>query len=299
MPDDLQSMRTWNTSILVLVDYEVAVFSAITAFLRNEPNPVATTPLEDTGQVRFEIYTPEPPDEDLLRACLAEVGLPDLNIDIELLPDTDWVAQSLENLKPISVGRYYVHGAHDTDNVPRNAYPLCIDAGQAFGTGHHATTTGCLMALGALAKAQYYRRPLDLGCGTGILAMAMARTWHVPVCAADNDPLAVKIARENAQANGLQAFIHPVVSAGFAHRELRTAAPFDVIAANILARPLMALAPDFARHLAPGGHLVLSGLLTHQAPGVIAACRSVGLVLQRRIPVEEWTTLIFTRHQSG
>lgn len=170
-----------------------------------------------------------------------------------------------------------------------------MDAGRAFGNGRHETTYGCLLALDHLAKTRRYRQPLDLGCGAGVLALAMARLWRVPVVATDIDPWAVAVARDNARRNHLHPWVRPLLSDGFAHPNLAAGAPYDLIMANILARPLQRLAPAIAQHLAPGGRVVLSGLLAKQDAQVRAAYMAQGLYLRRRRLLGEWLTLELTR----
>jgi ribosomal protein L11 methyltransferase len=212
----------------------------------------------------------------------ALAGLGEGGAALAPLPPRDWVAESQRGLAAFRAGRFWVHGAHETARPPRGAVPLQVDAGLAFGTGRHETTRGCLLALDRLARQRAVRRPLDLGCGSGILAIAMAKLWDAPgdvsVLAVDNDPQAVAVARENAALNGVGERVRAVVGGGYGAAAIRAAAPFDLVAANILARPLIRLAPGLARALAPGGVAILSGLLDEQADAVMAAHRRRGLV---------------------
>ncbi len=252
------------------------------------------------GLVPLQVYLQERPEETALRACLASAagtaGTAVPEARIAALADTDWVAESQSNLPAIRAGRFYLHGSHVTAPPPPASIPLLIDANVAFGTGRHETTRGCLLALEGLAKAGLRpRRLLDLGCGSGILALGMAKLWRRPVLAADNDPAAVAVARTNARINGAFRWVRPLVSEGYRHRLLRTAGPFDLIVANILAEPLAAMAAELRAHLAPNGRAVLSGLLIGQERLVLNPHRAQGLRLLRRLRLGEWSTLILRR----
>ncbi len=211
--------------------------------------------------------------------------------EISALPNIDWVAKSLEGLRPVRVGRFVVHGAHDRRAVRANDIGIEIDAAQAFGTGHHGTTAGCLDALTAIARRRRFRSALDLGTGSGVLAIAIAKAWRAPVTASDIDPLAVRIAAENARANKVGSLIRVYEAAGFGHRSLRRRR-FDLIVANILAGPLARLAPEMAAHLSHRGTIVLSGLLPSQRRQVLAAYRTQGLRHRRSVIRDGWLTLI-------
>jgi ribosomal protein L11 methyltransferase len=208
------------------------------------------------------------------------------------------VAESQAKLPALKVGRFFVHGSHHRGALPRGKLALEIDAGIAFGTGRHQTTRGCLELIEGLADRPP-ARPLDLGCGTGILALAMARLWGVAVIAADNDPDAVAVTRENAERNGLQGSIRPLRSEGYVAAALRRAGPFDLVVANILARPLIEMAPDLVRHLMPGGRAILSGLLIEQEREVLAAHRALGLRCEARRHHGDWSALLLRRPKVG
>lgn len=248
---------------------------------------------------RVEGYTLAPPSQETLTAAVAiaasRAGIVEPEVICLPLPVTDWVAETQRSFQPLRAGRYFIRPSHHDGPAPYGSYAIMVDAGAAFGTGEHATTKGCLLALDGLARARRFANPLDLGCGSGILSMAVAKAWHVRVMAADIDPQSVVVARENARLNRLAGWIHTVRSNGFAAPQLRRHAPYDLIIANILARPLVGLSYAIRRHLAPGGVCVLSGLLSHQEKEVNAAFRRQGLHLVRRIPIDGWHTLIITR----
>ena len=238
----------------------------------------------------------------LLVVAAAE-GVEPPEVTIGPLPETDWVAATQANFPAIDAGRYHVHGSHlppaGPGTVGLAAIDLEVDAGPAFGTGEHDSTRGCLLALDGLADSLEVGRALDMGCGSGILAMAMAKTWKAPALAADIDPAAVRTARENARRNGVGHLVEAIESDGYENAEIGRRAPFDLITANILAQPLIAMAPDLARGLAKGGRAVLSGLLARQADGVLAAHRAEGLALVRRVECGDWRTLVVERPGDG
>lgn len=214
---------------------------------------------------------------------------------IAALPEVDWVRRSLEGLAPVAAGRFYLHGSHDHARKREGGISLEIDAGTAFGTGHHGTTAGCLLAFDSLLKRSAPARILDLGCGTGILALAAARALRRPVLASDIDPIAVEVTRGNARNNGALPLIAAVTAPGLKHRLITDKAPYDLVFANILARPLIALAGDLARSLAPGGTLILSGLTRDQEQAVRAAYRNHGLVPASPLRLGNWSVLVFTQ----
>lgn len=232
----------------------------------------------------------------ILTPLFDALNLPVPQISLSPLENRDWVSESLRGLPPVIAGRFFVAGAHALNDAPHSAIRLHVEAGQAFGTGHHETTTGCLLALDQLARLNPARRKvLDLGCGSGVLAMAAAKLWRHKVTASDIDPLAVRVTRENAARNGLTALLHPVIAKGFTHPSIAAGAPYDLILANILARPLIRLAHPMSRHLAPGGYIVLSGLLIRQEAAVRSAYRTQGLFLAQRFLRGEWSTLVLRK----
>jgi ribosomal protein L11 methyltransferase len=216
------------------------------------------------------------------------------DLRIERLAPRDWIAENQQGFPPLRIGRFFIHGSHVEPPPRAGVIALRIDAAMAFGTGEHATTRGCLMAMERLARRRV-RRALDMGTGTGILAMAAARLWRCPVLACDIDGGAVQAAGENSAANGVRNRVRLRRSNGYRDAAVRGGRPFDLIVANILARPLKAMAGDLARHLAPDGVAILSGLLARQSAMVLAAHRARGLHLCRRIAVEGWETLVLER----
>lgn len=215
---------------------------------------------------------------------------------VSALDDRDWVAQVRRELSPVWAGRFVVYGEHDAARIPPAAIGLKIEAAMAFGTGHHGTTQGCLMLLDRMARrGARPHRVADIGCGTGVLAMAAVKRFRIPAVAGDIDPIAARTARENARANGTSPLQRSVQAVGFRQEAFRARAPYDLVFANILAAPLKKLAPEIRRHLAPGGVAVLSGLLTRQVPGVLAVYRGHALVPVDRITLGEWTSLVLRR----
>jgi ribosomal protein L11 methyltransferase len=210
------------------------------------------------------------------------------------LADADWVRRSLDGLAPVRAGRFCLHGSHDRHRRPPSGVAIEIDAGTAFGTGHHATTAGCLMAMDGLLKQRRFARVLDVGCGTGVLAIAAARANRsATVVAGDIDPEAVRVTRLNARLNG--ARVMAVTATGASHPAIGKSAPHELILANILARPLMKLAPSLMGIAAPGGRIVLSGLLCPQERMVEAAWKGAGAIIVARLRKDGWSTLILAR----
>ena len=246
------------------------------------------------GRWDVTVHFAEAPDQALVRELVAgavgnEVAQA---ISFETVEPKDWVKASLEDLVPVPAGRFVVHGQHDRARVPPNKIGIEIEAALAFGTGHHGTTRGCLLLLDHVLKAYQPRRVLDLGTGTGVLAIAAAKALHDQVLASDIDPASVRVARENARLNQTGTLVTTVCATGFAAPQFAKAAPFDLVLANILANPLRQLAAPMAQHLAPSALVILSGLLTPQAAGVIAAYRARGLVPLRHLRIEGWSSLL-------
>lgn len=248
---------------------------------------------------RIDLLFGGKPDRTVLQrslaAACAEAGSILDEIAIEPVAEEDWVTATSLRLPPITAGRFVVHGAHARGDVPEGLIPIEIDAGVAFGSGEHATTQSCLLAIDRLARRRRFRHVLDVGCGSGVLAIAAAKCWPARVVAVDNDPIAVRVAEQNLRLNGVAEHVRAVVADGYRHSLVRRRAPFDLILANILADPLIEFAPALARHLAPGGWAVLSGLLDRQAAAVLAAHAEHGLRTVGRIDQGPWTALILRR----
>ncbi len=246
---------------------------------------------EDRDVWRIDAFPNSDDERDALLAILE--GFPGLRVVTEKLADADWLAMALSGLPPVRAGRFFVYGAHDTGLAPASTINLRIEAGAAFGTGHHGTTVGCLQAYSDLLKAQTFPRVLDVGCGTGVLAIAAARTGSKVAVGTDIDGPSVRIANENAALNGSRArFVH---ASGLNDARVRADAPYDLVFANILAPPLVALSQDIKLALTPGGIAILSGLLRTQERRVFAAYASKGFRLVRRIHRDAWATLVLRR----
>jgi ribosomal protein L11 methyltransferase len=247
---------------------------------------IAEEPFAD-GAVVEALYT-EPPDAAFLSRVAGRA------VTVEPLPDQDWIRLSQQGLPPVRAGRFFVYGAHDAGKVPHGVIAMKIEAGMAFGTGHHETTALCLSVLSDLARGQAaFRNVLDLGTGTGLLAIGAAKLWKKRVLASDIDPVAVEVTRQNARANGVAPLVLAAVADGLDNPLLKNGAPYDLIVANILAGPLTRLAPSITRALAPGGTLLLSGLLRNQELLVTSFYPRLRLVERRRMG--PWSALVFER----
>ncbi len=279
-------MSLWQVSALGPRAAIKAAGLALEALENEAPLSIATFETDGPNWSLDALYAEEPDLGPL--SALA----PSLKLETALLPEVNWVLRSLEGLVPIRAGRFFVHGAHDADKRPPGLIPVCIEAGEAFGTGHHGTTEACLDALCRIAREERPANVLDLGTGSGVLAIAAAKLWRAPVTAGDIDPIAVRVARENVRSNGVAPQVRTVLASGVNHAAIHENAPFDLIIANILARPLRRLARDIAHQLAPGGALVLSGILGEQAARVLAVYQGHRITSQQRLTYGDWVTLI-------
>jgi len=249
------------------------------------------------GRWNVEAFFAGTPDETEVRACVEQAAdaAAAAALVFEQVAAQDWIATSLAGLKPVAAGRFTVHGEHDRAQVAPNRIGIEIEAALAFGTGHHGTTRGCLLALDRILKSHKPRHILDIGTGTGVLAIAAAKALRRPVLASDIDPEAVTIARANAQLNGAAPFVTCLHAAGLTDRRIHARAPFDLVFANILLPPLKRLAAPLARLTAPGARIILSGLLAAQENAALDAYRPHGFRLVRRIPLDEWVTLVLAK----
>jgi ribosomal protein L11 methyltransferase len=274
------------------------VLDALSELFGEEDYAIATQEVDEANAVwEASIYMSAGDEADIAARFgqLVKADFPDLAIAREVLPDIDWIAKSLEGLKPVRAGRFLVHGSHDANKVKPGDIGILIDAGQAFGTGHHGTTAGCLAMIGDALRSRRVRNALDLGTGSGVLAIAARHLAKIPVVATDIDPVAVRVARQNVHINGVANGIHLATAPGFHHRVFRQYGPFDLIIANILARPLMKLAPDLVRHLSRDGTVILSGILAEQRWKVIAAYNGAGLKHIRTTWMNGWVTIELRR----
>jgi ribosomal protein L11 methyltransferase len=249
------------------------------------------------GRWDVTLHFAEAPDQTSVRELVGIAAGGDVAqaITFDTVEAKDWVKATLDELVPVRAGRFIVHGQHDRSRISPNKLGIEIEAALAFGTGHHGTTRGCLLLLDSVLKAHLPRRVLDLGTGTGVLAIAAAKALRMKVLASDIDPLAVRVARDNARLNGTGDLVETIRATGFSAPEFAKHGPFDLVLANILANPLRQMATQMARHLAPSALVILSGLLPHQAQSVIAAYRARGLVLKRHLQMEGWSSLLMQR----
>lgn len=269
----------------------------VDAVMERDDLALSATAFEDaaTGEWLFEATSDTRPNLDAFAALARTVLGGEVGFSVEAIdPDINWVARSLEGLKPVAAGGFLIHGSHD---VPRGIglTPIRIDAAQAFGTGHHETTAGCLEALDRLTRTRRYYAPLDVGTGTGVLAIALAKRLRCPVIATDIDPVAVRTAGENARDNGVGRLVTAITADGLRDPRIARAAPYDLIVANILAAPLIALAPAIGRAAMRGGAIVLSGLLATQALRIQLAYARQGMVTERKLIRGDWATLVLRK----
>ena len=271
--------------------------AAFAAVLEDIAESISAFESAPGGAWRIEALTTAEPDGTEIRARLAEVaaalGAQAPAVEIGLMPKVDWLAENRRAFPPLAVGRYFVFGTHYAGAVPAGARAIKLDASIAFGSGEHATTRGCLLALDRLSRARRVHRVLDVGCGSGILAIGAARSWPARVVASDIDRDSVRLAAENMHRNGVAARVEVLRSDGLVR--VRPRRGYDVVLANILARPLCRLSGAIARAVRPGGTVILSGLLAGQEAEVRSAYRARHLKLSRRIPIGGWHTLVFRR----
>jgi ribosomal protein L11 methyltransferase len=249
------------------------------------------------GRWSISVHFAEAPDQASIRELVSLAASDEIarGITFDTVEAKDWVKASLEDLVPVHAGRFIVHGRHDRARVPPNKLGIEIEAALAFGTGHHGTTRGCLLLLDRVLRSRSPKRVLDLGSGTGVLVIAAARALRRRVLASDIDPVSVGVARHNARLNGVGNLVQAIRATGFSAPQFESRGPFDLVLANILANPLRQMATPMAAHLAPSALVILSGLLPHQAQGVIAAYRGRGLILRRQLLMDGWSSLLMQR----
>jgi len=286
----IDESRARAVADLIVESFEPAE-AASTAFETETPWPGGGKAWQVEAYFGFE------PDEEGLRELVAAAAGDEAAAMVEfgMTEKADWVANALAGLAPVRAGRFLVHGAHDRDKVGTSDIGVEIEAGLAFGTGHHGTTRGCLLHFDRLLKRRRPRKVLDVGCGAGVLAIAAAKALHRRVWLGDIDPVAVEVANANARLNGVGVLAPAIVSRGVENRALRDGGRFDVVFANILAKPLRLLAPSLARVTTPDGEAIVSGLLYADVPGVLAAWRAQGFYLRERIDLEGWASLRLAR----
>jgi len=259
---------------------------------------IATTEIDEKKDIwEASVYMMREDEDEVRRRVdeALEAAYPELSVEREVIPDVDWVAKSLEGLKPVRAGRFLVHGSHDRDKVRSSDIGIEIDAGQAFGTGHHGTTAGCLEVIDRVMRSRNVRNALDLGTGSGVLAIAVRKLKNIPVLATDIDPIATRVAAENVRTNGIANGIVTKTAPGFHSTAFSEYGPFDLIIANILARPLIRMAPKLVDNLAAGGTVILSGILASQRWKVLSAYNGQKMRHVRTIWRNGWVTIHLDR----
>ena len=284
----MTSAPLWKASVTIA---KARAADVAAVFELSPPDPQAVLIAEDPfgPDAVVEALYAEPPDSSILSRIVG------LDVAVAPLPDQDWIRHSQMGLPPVRAGRIFVYGAHDAGRVPHGVIPIRIEAGLAFGTGHHETTALCLAALSRLHRTGRPHRILDLGCGTGVLAIAVAKLWRIPVLATDIDPVAVRTAGDNAAANGEAPLVKTAAADGLDSPTIRSRAPYDLILANILAGPLTVLAPAMTKRMARGGTVILSGLLKDQEKWVLSYYRALGLVFRDAQHMGPWSALVLQR----
>lgn len=275
------------------------IYRLADAALEDEGWPLSLADDEENGAAEISLYADAGQEQQARRRFAALAGLAETALEREILPQIDWVKHSLAGLKPVRAGRFFVHGAHDRDKMQAGDIGIEIEANRAFGTGHHGTTAGCLIMLEKILARENPANILDIGTGSGILAIAAAKLSKAPVLASDNDPLAIEIAAENIILNHAGGAVKPLCAEGLKAAEISAAAPFGLIIANILAGPLINMAADMRQALHKDGSLILSGILASQRDAVLAAYAAQGLRHQETLPLGDWVTLHLRRQTAA
>ncbi len=298
----MQQANQWLARITDLspeIAVEISdIFENLEETATNAPLAVAAFCAGEDPEWAVEANFAEKPDaawvQGLVSGFKNRIGIAP-SVHIEKLQNRDWVSLSLQNLAPVESGRFFVHGSHDREKPMSGSIGIEIDAGQAFGTGHHATTSGCLAALDRELRHTHFRNCMDLGCGSGVLAIAFAKATKKPVLATDIDPVALEVAKENVRLNMVARDVNCLLADGLENPAIRQSVPFDLVMANILSAPLISLANAMRPCVARGGTLILSGILSYQAPKVEASYRAAGFRFKYRSINENWATLVLVR----
>ncbi|AQX28237.1 MULTISPECIES: 50S ribosomal protein L11 methyltransferase [unclassified Bartonella] len=262
-----------------------------TAF-EEEGYPLALTEIDEKNVIyEISLYVDQANQESAFQRFSRVLTIDSDKINIEILPNIDWVKQSLEGLKPVCVGPFFLHGSHERQNIPPNVLPIEIEANQAFGTGHHGTTFGCLEMITKVMQNENPKNALDLGTGSGVLAIGMAMLKPIAIIAADIDPIAIQVAQHNIKFNGVTEYVTAITVTGLSDDKITLCAPFDLIVANILANPLIEIAQDVAQALRKNGSIILSGILEEQRDDVLKAYVKKGLKHIETYLQQGWVTL--------
>lgn len=273
----------------------LALYALVDAEFENDGLPVSMYEVNEPDDIwGVAVYADEQLSNEIgtrFAQLLSQNNI-DAELECEIIAPTDWVSQTLRELSPVRAGRFLVHGSHDMDAPRPNDIAVRIDAGLAFGTGHHGTTAGCLDLLGSELKRRKFFNPLDLGTGSGVLAIALAKACKLEVLASDIDPVATQVANQNAALNGTGSLVTCVTAAGFNHPKITNRAPYDLVIANILARPLQKLAADFSNNLTPNATVILSGLLPHQQARIVASFQIQGFRFEKSHIRDGWLSLL-------
>ncbi|WP_254474342.1 50S ribosomal protein L11 methyltransferase [Bartonella sp. B1098] len=267
-------------------------YTLIEAAFDEEGYPLALTEVDEKNAIyELSLYVDQDNQEHVSKRFAQTLSIDSDKINREVLPNIDWVQKSLEGLQPIHAGPFFLHGSHNRNDIPQGVFPIEIDANQAFGTGHHGTTAGCLEMIAKVMKHENPQNALDLGTGSGVLAIGIAKLKPIAILASDIDPIAIKVAQHNIALNGVEKYIRAITAIGFAHDEIASRAPFDLIIANILANPLIELAPEMVQVLQKGGSLVLSGILEEQHDLVLESYVKQGLKHLETYHCQGWVTI--------